>query len=221
MISNSNWTPFRAADLLALNLLPPNWVRQINDVINDAGVRTTLKAEGTTVREAPDASPTHVMLVGGHSIKSKLPWLWQLYENELLSFTSKAWGRQYFVSNDAQNAINVNCLLGRGARYEKHVDSNPMTGLLFATDHSSGTGGALVFRHPESSEECWITPSAGTFICFDARNIVHWVEPLLVDNARVSIPMNYYFSSADQPRPDDLDEHIYGELENFNGADKA
>ena len=60
-------------------------------------------------------------------------------------------------------------------RLECHVDSNPLTGLLFCTDHVRG--GELVVAHDTAAEglaeidrACSvIRPQAGQLIFFDAR----------------------------------------------------
>jgi hypothetical protein len=105
--------------------------------------------------------------------------------------------------------VNINQLAGRGAQYEWHVDSNPITGVLYATDSDNGLGGSLVFRDDQNGQKSVFRPKAGTFICFDAREISHRVAPLRREGERVSLPMNYYHSATDQPRPPDLDSQIY------------
>ena len=66
-------------------------------------------------------------------------------------------------------------------RFECHIDSNPLTGLLFCTDHL--TGGELVFAHDAEAadiaaveRDCSvIRPHAGHLIFFDARRHPHYV----------------------------------------------
>ncbi|MBB4188692.1 hypothetical protein GGE07_005371 [Sinorhizobium terangae] len=56
------------------------------------------------------------------------------------------------------------------------LDTNPVTGLLFAETLGENEGGALVFN--KNGEEFRIQPQRGMFYCFDARDVPHAVEPL-------------------------------------------
>ena len=75
-------------------------------------------------------------------------------------------------------------------RFECHVDSNPLTGLLFCTDHSAG--GELVIAHDPTAADVTsverdcsvIRPHAGHLIFFDARHHPHYARPLAVAAAR-------------------------------------
>lgn len=203
-----SWKPYHSLDLLALDVLPVNWQDQIRDVVGKHSVKTVLTGDGSTSRERKPGLRLTVDVVGGSTIRQELPWLWNLYVGHLRDFASKAFGRPLFPANLEHTAVNINRLSGRGARYEWHVDSNPVTGLLFSTTSAKGDGGSLVFKGSDRRFSL-VRPKAGTFICFDARDIPHRVAPLRGDSERLSLPMNYYESPVDQPRPEDLDGQIY------------
>ena len=112
---------------------------------------------------------------------------------------------------DLRAATNINAT-PRNARYEWHVDSNPLTGLLFATTHDPGEGGQLLFKpdpvaRPNESWSLHVSPRAGTLLIFDAREAAHVVTRLNAD-IRLSVPMNYYHRGK-QERPEDLDGYLY------------
>jgi hypothetical protein len=170
------------------------------------GIHTYLDGRSSTSREPMDALPTRVTVVDGDAIVTTLPWLDSLYRNELARLASDFAGKSVSLAQDSQSAVNINSLEGQGARYERHVDSNPVTGILFATTLTSDEGGELVFE--SSPDELVIRPEAGMFIVFDARDIVHYVMPLKKHIERLSIPMNFYLPDANQ-RPVDLDRYLY------------
>lgn len=106
-------------------------------------------------------------------------------------------------------------------RFECHVDSNPLTGLLFCTDHPAGTGGELVFGHDRGTadlegveRDCSvIRPHAGHLIFFDGRRHPHYARALRSEpDVRVVAVMNFYTASVpESTRPQELNRHLYGD----------
>ena len=104
-------------------------------------------------------------------------------------------------------------------RFECHVDSNPLTGLLFCTDHQSG--GELVIANDTEAEglagvdrDCSvIRPRAGHLIFFDARQYPHYARALTADSeTRIVAVMNFYTESCpESTRPRELNRHLYGD----------
>ena len=105
-------------------------------------------------------------------------------------------------------------------RFECHVDSNPLTGLLFCTDHLTGAGGELVFAHDPTAadidaveRDCSvIRPQAGHLIFFDGREHPHYARPLLSrSDVRIVAVMNFYTESfPESTRPQELNHHLFG-----------
>ena len=105
-------------------------------------------------------------------------------------------------------------------RFECHVDSNPLTGLLFCTDHPVGGGGELVFAHDPAAADietvdrdcAVIRPHAGHLIFFDGRRHPHYARPLVQVGVRIVAVMNFYTESyPESTRPLDLNRHLFGE----------
>jgi hypothetical protein len=106
-------------------------------------------------------------------------------------------------------------------RFECHVDSNPLTGLLFCTDYQPGEGGELVFGHDPDvagidavERSCAvIRPHAGHLIFFDGRNHPHYARPLASGPAvRITAVMNFYTESfPESTRPAELNSHLFGQ----------
>ena len=103
--------------------------------------------------------------------------------------------------------------------FECHVDSNPLSGILFCTDHAEG--GELVVAHDETAtsilaveQDCSIIrPHAGYLIFFDGRRHPHYARPLTMpSDIRIIAVMNFYTESCPESgRPRDLNKHLYGD----------
>jgi hypothetical protein len=114
--------------------------------------------------------------------------------------------------------VNLNIQVGRAMRYECHIDSNPIQGMLYVTSHSAETGGQLIVANQPGvvgvenvKKDCVIIePREGSLIYFDARRFSHLVEPLIEDSMlRVAVAMNFYTSLAPESlRPRDLNKHL-------------
>ena len=79
-------------------------------------------------------------------VQQRLPWLYKLYRNDFLELAAQAWREPVKAAVDDRYGIVLNVQRGKTMRFECHVDSNPLTGLLFLTDHPAG-GGELVVSH--------------------------------------------------------------------------
>lgn len=196
------------SDLTAIEWLPSDWLEQIDTTIDKHGIETELTGQSALSREDDDDHISYVRVVFGQDCKAALPWLWHIYVNRLPGLIWQQAGVRVYPAVDIRSAININCIYRQGSDYEKHVDSNPFTGLLFCCSTDGKTGGQLIFEHPSYGEEI-VNPSEGTFIGFDAREIPHYVSPLKEPMRRTSVPMNYYLSPTDQPRPYGIDERLY------------
>lgn len=122
-------------------------------------------------------------------------------------------------AHDERYGIVLNVQQGTSMRFECHVDSNPLTGVLFCTDHQ--TGGELVVAHDTAAadiaaveHDCSvIRPQSGHLIFFDAREHPHYARPLTtVSGTRVVAVMNFYTGSCpESTRPRELNRHLYGD----------
>lgn len=198
---------YASFDLIKLGFLKGNWFEEIKQVAEEFSYYTKLDGKSSTSREPADSEGAEVFVVEGDTIKEKLPWLHSLYQNEFLEFANSNFQGKYDFAENIKSGTNINLLKGKNARYEWHVDSNPLTGVLFVTTHNEGDGGELIFKLP--TETLTIYPKSGTLILFDARQIPHTVLPLQKEGIRISVPLNFYEKGQPQIRPDDLDSYIY------------
>lgn len=205
--STAPWFLYREFDLTATGLLPNQWYSDILDIVQRFERKTILDGNSITSREPAGNVQIEVGVVTGDVIRSHLPWLFALYQAELCDLASQAAEYRVYPSNDLASSVNINVLRGQAARYEWHVDSNPLTGLLFVTTHTAEDGGELMFQ--QGNQLALVRPVTGRFIAFDARQVPHTVLPLKRDGVRISIPVNFYASSAEQSRPADLDGYLY------------
>ncbi|MEM8621674.1 MAG: 2OG-Fe(II) oxygenase [Actinomycetota bacterium] len=161
------------------------------------------------------------MTVNGAHVREAMPWLWDLYHHEFLDLAKQASGHDVFCATRDQIKVNLNVQVGRNMRYECHVDSNPLEGLLYLTTHPPGAGGELVVANHKGATsveavdaDCTVIhPLAGNLVFFDARHHPHYVRSLRDDDSvRIVAAMNYYTEECDESkRPIDLDQHLFGE----------
>jgi 2OG-Fe(II) oxygenase superfamily len=154
-----------------------------------------------------------------HQVRDRLPWLYELYHGAFLELAGETCEEEVSPAVDDRYGVVLNVQRGTRMRFECHIDSNPLTGLLFCTDHVDG--GELVFAHDataasiaEVERDCSVVrPLAGHLIFFDARQYPHYVRPLTHESdIRVVAVMNYYTeTSPEADRPHALNRHLYGD----------
>lgn len=202
------------------SLLPSDWQAQILRVVDDEFVGHTLVSSHSTSREATTHAEIAVGGVGGEVLAARLPWLRKLYVGEFLDMARAMSAETVTTMVDDRFAMVLNVQRG-GERYECHVDTNPIEGLLYCTSHYPGEGGELVVSNRgdvrsagEVDEDCTvIEPRAGRLVFFDGRYHSHYVRRL-TDRVgiRVVAALNYYTESSPEwvVRPPDLNRHLTG-----------
>jgi hypothetical protein len=170
-------------------------------------------------REAPEVPHVTRGRVHADLVRDRLPWLYQAYRSEFLALAGQACAERVMPAHDERYGIVLNVQQGTSMRFECHVDSNPLTGVLFCTDHQ--TGGELVVAHDTAAadiaaveHDCSvIRPQSGHLIFFDAREHPHYARPLTtVSGTRVVAVMNFYTGSCpESTRPRELNRHLYGD----------
>lgn len=199
-----------------VSFLPDSWEESVTRCLAQHGLDHSLGGESSTSREqatwasTTDTVPARALVADGRAVLSDTPWLDALYRGQFLGAANGLGEERYVCARDLPSGVNINAIPA-GCRYEWHVDSNPLTGVLFLSgDHD---GGDLLFR-PDHHAEDWtvrVKPQIGHLLLFDAREVPHTVEPVLGGNHRISVPMNYYLRGEIQTRPSDLDLYLYGE----------
>lgn len=213
MPSRFRWTTF---DLNGY--LPAGWQHDVRAVAADADFRDfprtpILSREGTGVRHISRGR------VHADQVRARLSWLYGSYRGEILEMARAVSADRVTRAMDDRYGVVLNVQRGTEMRFECHIDSNPLTGVLFCTDHASG--GELVFAHDASAadvaavdRDCSVVrPHAGHLIFFDARNHPHYARALATDDdMRVVAVMNFYTESyPESSRPKELNRHLYGD----------
>lgn len=198
--------------------LPSNWQLEIGRVAADADFREFPRTPVLS-REAPDVPSIFRGRVHADQVRDRLPWLYRAYYGEFLALASQVCGEPVMAARDDRYGLVLNVQRGTGMRFECHVDSNPLTGLLFCTDHAAG--GELVFANDATAAEIAaveqdcsvIRPHAGHLIYFDARKHPHYARPLTAaSSTRIVAVMNFYTESfPESTRPPELNRHLYGD----------
>ncbi len=194
------------------------WAEELIALAKTSLRRTPIIPRSTTSREADKNSVIQAAVVDGIQLKEGAPWLHRLYRTDFLALASRAAGQKASCAGDDIYGINLNVQIGSDMRYECHVDSNPIQGMLYITNHDATTGGELIVANNERAQsvpdvmaDCVrIQPVRGRLIFFDARKHSHFVTSLLSsDGIRVAAAMNFYTASCpESQRPDDLSRHL-------------
>jgi 2OG-Fe(II) oxygenase superfamily len=199
-------------------ILPGGWQQDALSAADEAEVRPFARTPVIS-READDVQQVMRGRVHADQVANELPWLRRLYRKDFRELGEQATSRKVYAAADERYGTVLNVQRGPGMRFECHVDSNPLTGLLFCTDRGPGAGGELVFGHDKSvrsvadvERSCSVLrPHAGHLIFFDGRQHPHYVRPLRADDEiRVVAVMNYYTDECpESTRPPELNRHLY------------
>jgi hypothetical protein len=210
-----SWTSFDLTDRL-----PVAWQDQVIATAAGADFRQFPRTPLIS-REAGRVAHVARGRVHADRVKQELPWLYEFYRGYFLSLVAGLHPQGVFPVRDDRYGVVLNVQRGNSMRFECHVDSNPLTGLLFCTDHPEGSGGELVFaRDPLAGDvaavekDCSvIRPQAGHLIVFDGRHHPHYARPLRSESdLRVVAVMNFYTASCpESTRPRELNRHLYGD----------
>jgi len=213
MLSRFHWTTF---DLNGT--LPAAWLKDVSEAAGDADFRE-FPPTPVLSREAADVRRIRRGRVHADHVRKRLPWLYESYRSVFLELAREAWAEPVMAAADERYGVVLNVQRGTAERFECHIDSNPLTGLLFCTNHPAG--GELVFAHnPDAASidaverDCSvIRPRAGHLIFFDARRHPHYARPLITESdVRVVAVMNFYTESCpESTRPRELNRHLYGD----------
>jgi hypothetical protein len=215
MLPRFRWTTFDLNDWL-----PSDWQQDVFAAAEAADIREFPRTPVIS-RESRDVQQIARGRVHADQVRDRLPWLYKAYRNEILELANDVTGEHGHVSaaNDDRYGIVLNVQRGTKTRFECHVDSNPLTGLLFCSDHV--TGGELVVAHDPTAEglaeidrRCSvIRPHAGQLIFFQAREYPHYARLLTKESeTRIVAVMNFYSDDCPETsRPRELNRHLYGD----------
>ncbi|MGD0069046.1 MAG: hypothetical protein ABSB76_37160 [Streptosporangiaceae bacterium] len=171
-------------------------------------------------REAREVAHIYRGRVRADQVRQRLPWLYGFYRGQFLELANQACAEKVTPASDDRYGLVLNVQRGTEMRFECHIDSNPLTGLLFCTDHPAGAGGELVFgRDPAAADQAAIDrdcsiirPHLSYLIFFDGRYHPHYARALTsTEDMRVVAVMNYYTKSyPESTRPKELNRHLFG-----------
>jgi len=199
-------------------LLPASWQHDIDSIVPKA-VFDDFPRTVFLSREAADVTHVRRGRVYADTVRQGLSWLYKLYRGDFLDLAREVYGEGVTAAVDDRYGVVLNVQRGNTMRFECHVDSNPLTGLLFFTDHPAG-GGELVVAHDKNAvgvaeverDGSVIRPQAGQLIFFDGHNHPHYARRLQSEaDVRVVAVMNFYTEShPESERPPALNEQLFG-----------
>jgi len=194
------------------------WADNIIDYAEKNLKKTPIVPRSTTSREKNRDGIINTALVDGVRIKEDIPWLYSLYRQDFLELAKQVTNQILVCAANDLYGINLNIQAGSSMRYECHVDSNPVQGMLYITTHLPEEGGQLHVANnvdaknvDDVMKDCaTIQPSKGLLVFFDARRHSHYVTALNNNKSlRVAAAMNFYTpTSPESHRPPDLTKHL-------------
>lgn len=215
MLPTFQWTGFDVD-----GMLPAHWRQDVEAVSAEADFRDFPRTPGLS-READHVRRITRGRVHANDVKDRLSWLYELYRAAFRELAERAAGQPVAVARDDRYGVVLNVQQGTTMRFECHIDSNPLTGLLFCSDHDLESGGELVFAHDRDARSaadidraCSVLRSqSGHLIFFDGRYHPHYVRALASgQDTRIAAVMNYYTDSfPESTRPAELNRHLYGD----------
>ena len=211
--------PVNVAAYDVIDRLPQGWQDDIRHAAAEADVRDYPRTP-TLSRESEDVTHITRGRVRADVVRHRLLWLYKLYRGDFLELAEQARAESIKAAFDDRYGVVLNVQRGQKMRFECHVDSNPVTGLLFFTEHPRG-GGELVVGHDPAAvgidaverDGTVIEPRAGQLIFFDGKTHPHYARALLSESdTRVVAVMNFYTESCpESTRPAGLNRHLFGE----------
>jgi len=214
------WPGFRWTTFDVTSQLPANWRQEISLAAAKADFRAFLRTPILS-RESSDVVTIRRGRLHADQVLASLPWLHELYRENFRDLAGSTQAEHVSCARDNRYGVVLNVQRGTTMRFEGHVDSNPLTGLLFCTDHPMGSGGELVFAHDTAAsdvaaveQDCSvIRPHAGHLIIFDGRHHPHYARPLVLEyDVRIAAVMNFYTESCpESARPPELNRHLFGD----------
>lgn len=203
------------------HLLPTDWREQVLKVSNNYAVFRDLPNTPLISREECNVGLLHRGRVSGDIVKRELPWLYKAYHTVFLKLASSVIDEDVVCAKDIRYGVVLNVAKGNQMRFECHIDSNPLEGLLFCTDQPDSFGGELVVSNNhdavgigEVDANCsMIQPISGKLIFFDAREYPHYVKPLMNNHdIRIVAAMNFYTNSCpESTRPAVINQYLFGQ----------
>jgi hypothetical protein len=200
------------------SVLPEGWQESILATARRCAKDIWITPTPQTSREESAQQQLLVHTIPGRVLRSERPWLYRYYLGTLRELAQSLHAEPVSAAEDVNFGLNLNVQLGSAERYECHVDTAPVAGLLYVTDHPVGEGGELVVSNRGSvlgkaevdADATRIHPVAGHLIVMSAIDHTHYVSRLTAPDAvRAVVVMSFYTPSRPEHlRPDDLVRHL-------------
>lgn len=130
------------------------------------------------------------VVMGGQAVQQHLAWLFDAAQQDsLLDHAATVTTQFVKLSPDADNAINVHYLAGRGDHIPKRHGKTPITAILFGNTLLPGEGGELVLG---DFQELTIRPTAGQIVFFNS-DISYQILPLNTPDHLIAVVIAYVF----------------------------
>lgn len=153
----------------------------LDEVHQSSGVRVQKSGRGPGSLEPEESAGLDYYVTTGDKLRESKLWSWAA--GPLTMQIVDIMHQPFQLDQQPAVAININRLLP-GGRYEKHLDSNPLTCLVFIDEADDGQTGLEV-----AGDTILVSRRPGKAVLFTGFNIPHWVERTTTE--RVTIPVAF------------------------------
>lgn len=161
-------------------------------------------------RDTDDGIVRHYSVLDGNRVQREFPSLFGAYAG-WQAMLRAVLGEAVEISIYDRSGVNVRVYHGAGAEHGWHLDTQPITALLYLTTHAD-EGATEV--HPADNPEGPVTallPVAGSMLLMQGRRCLHRAAPISGKEPRIAVPLNYY-TETDFVRDASLDVAHYGDM---------
>ena len=90
------------------------------------------------IRRPTKGRPLRYKVMDGEAIESNFPFIWDLYNNDVLKLVRKEAGADINLLSNLRVGVNVNIMAPQGNTYRWHYDRNAATAILYLNQVEGG-----------------------------------------------------------------------------------
>lgn len=186
--------------------VPPNVLHLIKEISDVAGTDIVKKGISVGSLEGEETAGLDYRVTTGRSIRPHRA-VWNYITKDLMAIISRCLALELELDNNPNSCVTINHLFP-GKRYELHVDTNPLTALLFVNTLPPQAYGQ--FEAVYKDEHIFFRSIAGRCLVFDGREIPHRVTTVAEGFERISMPISLHQMGTPYARDESLDGDLFG-----------
>lgn len=182
--------------------------------------------------------PLRYKVLDGEAIEGNFPFIWDLYNNDVLNLVRKEAGTDINLLSNLKVGVNVNIMAPQGNTYRWHYDRNAATAILYLNKVEGGE--TVLFPnyriHLKNLKLGWlqelldkfihipiirdrftnrlvVPPAQGKLVIMAGNKCWHSVRPVYGDKDRINIIFAFDKADLDLATNPNLDRYLYTDQE--------